>query len=338
MSTDVPAVPPGTDPIDLLGSANYIDFGNAILTHPAWSWSEPWWQQGCLICRAISGQLNETWEQKDHRQVVPGNLDRLGCSGHDPEGRLYWIGFDLDVMHGTTSYSSLDEALADAQLIREELGEAEVRLSTSGNGVHVRHLLPEDSGLTRKESGRIAKYVARKLNIKADPSSLGRQAHWLWSRAPSERSYELIAEQTEPVLDLADIIVEALASSTCEGERGAWSGDSIYDPALADDDAERDAIAHWEPAGEFSGRSPLGDRNWCDMRYLVNDWGISIPRALEILRGRGANVHPRETQWLRMMQYTRYPQGWARWREARKRQPQGRGLGWGLLGYEGGVL
>jgi len=280
----------------------YRDKIQAIINEPHWNWSATWWQPGCVIVKTTT----RTWEQKSPKDFIPPGLECLGCSGHGQDGQLHWIGFDLDVGHGVTCYAMTEAALTDAYKIRATLGEADIRLSKSGRGIHVRHLLPIDSGLVQANAARIVKYLNAKLGLKSDPSNLGRQAFWLWSANPADHAFESIAEQTKPVLDLADIIVEALAAdagTVAPEPREFRAGES-------DDSNEAAALQAWTP-GSFEGRSPLGARNLADVRHFVNDWGCSIDMAVKHVNDRGGNACTSHSQWERLMRYCRYPRGWA---------------------------
>ena len=299
------------DPLEaaVASNATFHQFVTAVANDPRWEWTHRWWQTGCVAVQTDTGRA---WEVSAPGDGIPPNIAHLGCAGHDCNGDLRWIGFDLDVGHGGTFYATYKEALADAKRIREALGEAEIRRSKSGGGIHVRHLLPSDSGLVKADAPRIVKYVARKLGLKADPSNLGRQVFWCWSRKPNAQSYEEIAAQEKSVLDLADIIVEALASASANGQTEEWAGEKrSFVAADSNDAAEQLAVKAWQP-GDFNGRTPLGNRNWADVRHFAGDWGMSIGKALEIVRERGGNPHASERQWERMLQYCKYPRGWAK--------------------------
>jgi hypothetical protein len=154
-------------------------------------WPAMWFRLGCIIVSAGG----RSWQVKSSDDPCPANVDALGCTGTAATGRLSWIGFDLDVGHGRLSYSDTETALVDARRIRNALeGRAEIRLSKSGIGVHVRHLLPDAPVLPNDQGPVIAKKLAAKLNVKADPAALGRQAFWLWTRTPAPNAFKLIEE------------------------------------------------------------------------------------------------------------------------------------------------
>ena len=269
-------------------------------------WTEQWLRDGCIIAMANS---NDSWEVKDTTEKVPLNLSRLGCAGWDHDGKLHWIGFDLDVGHGGIRYRDTEEALVDGRKIQSLFGESEIRLSTGGKGVTVKYWLPEDSGLSKNVAARIAKGISKKLGLKADPSNLGRQCFWLWAREPAPRGYELISGQDKQPVDIPDAIMETLA-------------DAEYDPcpelphkeySQDDDNGSNEPAALADPdwkQGDISGRAPLGDRNCYDMRHLVHDWSLSISRAVAILVTQGCDICRNEKQWERIERYRKYPRGW----------------------------
>jgi hypothetical protein len=155
-------------------------------------WAATWFRLG----RIIVGVPGRSWEAESPQDLCPSNVETLGCTGANSNGNLSWIGWDLDVGHGITHYQNQETALADARKIRDAFkGEAEIRLSKSGVGVHVRHLLRESTPAIPAIHGKeIAKGIARKLGIKADPSALGRQAFWLWVRNPMPDAFKLIED------------------------------------------------------------------------------------------------------------------------------------------------
>jgi len=162
--------------------------------HRVWErhpWTGMWFRLGCIIASAGG----RSWQARSYDDPCPHNVDALGCTGESISGRLSWFGFDLDVGHGRLRYPDTEAALVDARRIRDALqGRAEVRLSKSGIGVHVRHLLPETPRLPADQGPLIAKRLAARLNISADPSALGRQAFWLWTREPAVNAFKLIEE------------------------------------------------------------------------------------------------------------------------------------------------
>ena len=166
----------------------YLDLANSM----CWSWIADWWPPGgpsSLIVQTAEG----TRDTKSPDIVCPPNVQSLGWGGSDINGRLVWVAWDLDVGHGAKQYGSTDLALADAFRIRDFLrGQAEIRLSKSGIGVHVRHRLPNGSDRPASDGPQIAKAVAQELDLKADPSALGRQAFWFWTASPAPNAFKLI--------------------------------------------------------------------------------------------------------------------------------------------------
>ena len=177
-----------------------------LLEDPRWAWAATWFRLGEIIVQTP----DRTWATRNPDNPCPRDVTALGCRGITALGHLAWVGFDLDVVHGRQAYLDTETALADARRIRDALeGRAEIRLSKSGQGVHVRSLIPAPlavyhrGGLTPEypegqpvpasEGPRLAKTLARKLGLKADPSSLGRQSHWLWTSAPVPDAFKLIA-------------------------------------------------------------------------------------------------------------------------------------------------
>lgn len=172
-----------------------------LCAHPKWSWSARWWRLGELIVAT----RDKAWSVKDPAKLVPQDVTALGCTGIDQAGRLAWVFWDLDVGHGAPitlsdgeqvqPYATVEEAIADARRLRDALdGHAEIRLSKSGRGVHVRCFIDAERGLPGSAGPEIAKTLARKLKLKADRSPLGRQAAWLWARALPPRAFELIED------------------------------------------------------------------------------------------------------------------------------------------------
>src|SRR3989337_2790460 len=104
------------------------DFWIDAANHLRWVWTAYWWTGWGVIVRAGG----RSWDAKCESNECPAGLECLGCNGTDAEGRLRWIGWDLDVGHGRASYPSNEAALDDARRIRNTLeGRAEIRLSQS---------------------------------------------------------------------------------------------------------------------------------------------------------------------------------------------------------------
>ena len=155
-------------------------------------WTAEWWPLSGASTVLVSA-AGKTWDAKDPQAVCPPDIQALGWGGADRFGRLNWVGWDLDVGHGQQNYKSTDLALSDAFRIRDLCeGNAEIRLSKSGLGVHVRHRLPDDENRLADDGPRIAKAVADKLSVRADRSALGRQAFWFWTHETNIDSFRLI--------------------------------------------------------------------------------------------------------------------------------------------------
>lgn len=178
---------------------------------PNWAWTMRWFRLNCIIVQTPG----RVWQAKSAQDECPQAVQALGCSGISVLGHLDWVGWDLDVGHGTTSYPDPDAAIADARKLRDFLGgRAEIRYSRSGKGVHIKHLLPffkrelTPDGKVVWPDGEpppacagpaLAKTIAAKVGLRADASPLGRQAFWLWTRnahsTPS--AFQLIEADTD---------------------------------------------------------------------------------------------------------------------------------------------
>lgn len=189
--------------------------------HP---WTALWWRRGCVVADTETGsfEFKEREGVPPDDQRVPRNILALGCAGWDAFGRLHWVGWDFDVGKGKVAkwqadlgmceYATRDDAIAAARRLRDALDrQAEIRLSRSGRGVHVRHLLPQDeaSYIKRDKASAIARGVAAMLKIYTDPAQLGRQCLALWCRRPSPDSFRLIEEGVWSG-QLAPLISEAM--------------------------------------------------------------------------------------------------------------------------------
>jgi hypothetical protein len=182
----------------MAGVATLEEFIAAICEHPRWHWAARWFRLGEVVVHAPS-ICNDThtmsFRNPDAR--CPVDVEALGCTGRSSTGHASWFGFDLDVGHGGAKqrYATTDEAIAEARRIRDALdGRAEIRLSKSGVGVHVRSHMPEDPKMPMPEAVRVVKDIAEALALKCDRTVLGRQAFWLWCRNPNVDSFKLIEE------------------------------------------------------------------------------------------------------------------------------------------------
>lgn len=165
---------------------------------PQYEWAKSWFNPSEVFFRFDDGS---GWEVKAQGLSKPCNKKpvAIGCTGWSPTGHRNWIGWDLDVGHGDVCYETKEAAIQAARDFREFLGEsAEIRLSKSGNGVHIRTSLrgyPLDHPF-RKEYSKgkeLAKILAERTGLKVDPAQCSRQMLDWWVREPKEESFQLIS-------------------------------------------------------------------------------------------------------------------------------------------------
>lgn len=155
-------------------------------------WAARWFSDAAVVCHTAKG----TFQAKHLNRPAPPQLEAVGCGGWTRNGDVRWVGLDLDVGHGAASYACLADALNDARRVhRHVCGAAEVRRSKSGKGLHVRIALAGVNG-GRETAARIAKWLAYTLGLRADPSPLGRQNFWFWTRSPGPEAFALIVPAT----------------------------------------------------------------------------------------------------------------------------------------------
>ena len=158
------------------------------------TWTARWMRLGCVTVKVAEPRGPEgqqAWQAKDIDKELPKDAIALGCSGLSLAGTYDWIGWDMDVGHGPTSYVTREHAIADALRLREKLkGCAEVRLSKSGKGVHIRHTLETPAA----NGPELAKDFATRQFMRIDRSVCGRQCLDFWTRTPGDDSFKLIAE------------------------------------------------------------------------------------------------------------------------------------------------
>lgn len=175
-----------------------------LCAHPRWSWSARWWRLAHIIVATPA----RSWSTEDAAALVPSDVTALGCRGSDAAGRLAYCFWDFDVGHGkpvrapdgreVQPYATTEEAIEDARRLRDALdGLAEIRLSKSGAGVHVRYMARDWPKLPAAMGPVIAKLLAAKLHLRVDASPLGRQCAWLWCRNPPARAFELVEAMAE---------------------------------------------------------------------------------------------------------------------------------------------
>lgn len=153
-------------------------------------WVNQWGLAGMLCVRdpnrIINGEKKPCFEWKAGPDgVVPSGIEAIGCGGWDEAGNLRWVGIDLDVGHGKPEhqYATVADAFSAAAAIRTLVGgAAEIRTSKSGSGLHVRVAIAEGVKNGRENAPKIAKWIARTLNIRCDRAVLGRQNLWFWAK------------------------------------------------------------------------------------------------------------------------------------------------------------
>jgi hypothetical protein len=158
--------------------------------------TEPWTRQWLtpLPDRLVCFTTERTFEVKYLDIPTPPQLIALGCGGWGQKGVVRWVGLDLDVGHGSQFYPSLADAICAAMGTRHYLnGALEIRLSKSGQGIHLRIPLVEGVTGGLSTAACIAKWLARKLALRADASPLGRQNFWFWASQPGPRGFRLVA-------------------------------------------------------------------------------------------------------------------------------------------------
>jgi KaiC/GvpD/RAD55 family RecA-like ATPase len=169
----------------------YSAIRERLKANPKFNWAQKWLTTGMLVCAEESGKIFELKNGK-----LPAGITALGCGGWDSDGTLRWVGLDLDVGHGAVAYDTVEQAIEDANKVRDFVGgAAEIRLSKSGKGVHVR--VPVVDGIKGgvKAAAPLAKWLAHTTGIKADRSPLGRQNFWFWSKSLNDDSFLLIVDE-----------------------------------------------------------------------------------------------------------------------------------------------
>ena len=153
-----------------------------------WAWMAAW--DNPLSSSVIIRKDLTVFDVKDFNYPMTDAIDRIGWSGLSTDGIARWIGWDIDVGHGETSVETLDDAFHVATRLFLRLdGHAELRLSSSGKGVHVRHTLLQP--LKNDAAIRLAKNISRKIDG-IDPTPCGRQCFWFWDRDPAPGAFRQI--------------------------------------------------------------------------------------------------------------------------------------------------
>ena len=150
-------------------------------------WPAVWFRLGCVVVKTA----DRVWQVRTPDDPCPNDVEALGCSGWSFSGRLDWVGIDLDIGHGTDAYKDVATAIEDARRFRDRRdGRAEIRLSKSGNGVHIRCLT--GPGYTKDDAKKVVLGMMDCCWMKADATPLGRQVFFLWARDLKPRAFELI--------------------------------------------------------------------------------------------------------------------------------------------------
>lgn len=160
-------------------------------------WRNFWVKRGMLCVQDLTAPAGkQCYEIKNNNW--PGNVDAIGCGGWDENDTLFWVGIDLDVItpdshqKAQNTYETIDQAIENAFRIRDYVrNAAEIRLSRSGNGVHVRILIHRLAN-GRRTARQIAWWVQKQLALKCDHAVLGRQNFWFWAKTINEKSFALI--------------------------------------------------------------------------------------------------------------------------------------------------
>lgn len=165
-----------------------------IVSHT--DWCKPWVKRGMICVRVPADDPKGFADFELKNRDVPNTALLVGSGGWDENGALHWVGVDLDVGHGQekSKYQTREEAINTALQLRAFVNNAaEVRLSKSGKGVHVRVAIEGVMADGRTMAARIAKWLANTLEIKSDRTVLGRQNLWFWARERGEESFQEIA-------------------------------------------------------------------------------------------------------------------------------------------------
>ena len=318
-TSDGPAIPvkPSSPSRKPNPGETYRSFVARIPDIEGWEWTRPWWHSRVVACVDNGTPKGNSFEVKNLDEPVPENIRNLGCLGFDDDG-VYWVGWDLDVGHGKNPCSSDVEAILEAQKLKAALGdrveglpnaggEADIRRSKSGDGVHVKVMLPFDATtkdgepLAEDHVKAIVKGIALRLGLHDDKAAEGRQNFWMWTQdgdpVLNDRSYVEISSQDKPLLDLPDIMVDILSKYVPTEKKET----RVFDPSGFDESSDviAAAIKSWKH-GSLSGSTPRGERMKDAMRHFVNDWGLSIPQSQDIVIAAGGNPDRDVRQWERM--------------------------------------
>ena len=158
-----------------------------VSQHP---WTARWFLDGETIVQ-IEGKQWGKARWSDDKPASP--LLALGCTGTDAQGVVRWIGVDIDVGHGE-GYDTRAEAEAAGMRLMDWCDTpCELRSSKSGEGLHFRAVC--GIKVAPLYAPKLARQLCDELQVRACPSSVGRQAHWLWARKPASGGYALVKEK-----------------------------------------------------------------------------------------------------------------------------------------------
>jgi len=315
---------------------HWEEFFNAVSRKPEWSWIGPWLTNHELIIEVddvdpVSGR-RKAWAAKGTglSYPVPNNLYRVGCSGRTMN-HLKWVFLDFDVGHGADPHANTEAAIAQASRVRSWLGFGEVRLSSSGLGVHLGIPLPWDD-FKASDGPRIAKAVALATGVNVDRAACGRQCRYLWLRDPNQDSFRLIEPLDESKFpnDPPEALTEAFLGMVMAGEQEEVAELSVgpaeqyplietapshgrpKDMTPIDPSMRPDAVVmarNYMVGRTTSGRSCKGERNFRDIRVLANDFGLPTNEVNTILSSFGCPT-VRDDEVDRMCLYCRAKRGW----------------------------
>lgn len=309
-------------------------FFDGLAADPKWTWTQDWlqWYELVIEVDEVDPKTGrrKAWAAKGKALDwdVPGNLFRVGCSGRTAS-HLRWIFFDLDVGHSTNPHEDMESALADARRLRDWFGFGEVRLSSSGRGVHLGVPMPW-TDFRASDGPRIAKTAILATGVRADPSATGRQCRFLWIRDPSPDSFRLIDPLDERKLpqEPSERLLEAFHGMSMSGEPDEFSvGPAYQAPVLVSAAKPAGRPRDLQPIGPSlletaktmarnymrdrmsTGRSRLGARNFVDIKVLANDLGLPTHEVNEILSSHGCPVVT-DADINRMCSYCKSKRGW----------------------------
>lgn len=155
----------------------------ACQMHP---WAARWFRLGQIIVQTP----RKVYSTDDSEAECPNDVQALGSTSWNINKKLAWVFWDWDCGHGEDV--TQEQAIAEARTVRDYFnGACEIRLSKSGLGVHCAWQAPDESR-PAEDGPKLAKAIAKKLNLRCDKAVLGRQARWLWVRDAKPNAFKLI--------------------------------------------------------------------------------------------------------------------------------------------------